>query len=182
MGRLVLALVNYSRINDTPRRYSNLDTEGDGSVVELHVFSDASPRAYGTAAYLKIDNEKHVTTGLIASKSRVAPMKNLTLPRLELMGALLAARLQRYLIENLHIHIQAVLLWTDSNITLHWIKGSKSKWKPFIANRVEEIQQLTNPIQWRHCPGTENPADLLTRGVTPLSLASSAIWWTGPHW
>ncbi|XP_042148138.1 uncharacterized protein LOC115313393 [Ixodes scapularis] len=149
----------------------------------LHVFCDASPKAYGAVAYAATKTaarEVHVV--LIMAKSRVAPLKRLSLPRLGLMGALIEARLKCYLTKTLRLKDIPACLWTDSTVAVHWIKGSADKWKPFVANRVEEVQRLTDTQEWNHCPGVENPADLLTRGVLPSKLVETALWWNGPKW
>lgn len=75
-----------------------------------------------------------------------------------------------------------VKLWIDSMITLHWIKSSAKQWKPFVENRVREIQNLTEPEQWNHSSGSENPADVATRGISVNKLKENALWWTGPMW
>ncbi|XP_064475574.1 uncharacterized protein LOC135389457 [Ornithodoros turicata] len=106
----------------------------------------------------------------------------MSLPRLELMGAVVAARLSNYIIKTLPPLDLAIHLWSDSTVTLHWIKGNAHRWKQFVANRVSEIQQLTDPTNWSHCPGKENPADLLTRGQRPDALLRSQVWWNGPQW
>lgn len=160
-----------------PRRYAAYSGR-----TELHVFTDASPQAYGTVAYLRSDSDDQMTVTLVMAKTRVAPVKTLTLPRLELMGALLGARLCDYIKGVFKSDLSEVTLWTDSMIALHWIKGLTTQWKPFVANRVMEIQQRTEPSNWRHCPGAENPADLLTRGVPPDCLQKCGLWWKGPKW
>ncbi|GBM80707.1 hypothetical protein AVEN_137226-1 [Araneus ventricosus] len=128
--------------------------------IELHCFSDASQKAYATVAYLRIlFNDERIRTVFVASKTRVAPLKKLTLPRLELMGALLSARLSYRIIKALNLNL-VCRFWTDSQITLFWIKGTANKFKPFIKNRVEEIVKLTSAEDWYFCPGKLNPSDI----------------------
>ncbi|XP_041765140.1 uncharacterized protein LOC121589934 [Anopheles merus] len=151
--------------------------------VELHCFADASEAAYGACAYLRsqsIDGTTQVT--LLASKSRVAPLKPLTIPRLELCAALLAARLQQKLISAIDMAVNETHMWSDSTITLQWLAAPPRTWKTFIANRVGEIQAATNGCIWHHVPGIENPADMLSRGVSAELLLESNMWMHGPDW
>ncbi|XP_064475507.1 uncharacterized protein LOC135389381 [Ornithodoros turicata] len=151
--------------------------------VQLHVFTDASPHAYGAAVYLRVRTETgQVHVNLMLAKARVAPIKRLTLPRLELMGALIGARLLSYAARILHAPAAEYHMWTDSTIALSWIRSSANGWKPFVSNRVTEIQGITDPARWRHCPGHCNPADLVTRGITAEICVSSSLWWRGPEW
>ena len=97
----------------------------------------------------------------------MAPLKKVTLPRLELLAALLAARLLKFVLTSLYLSDSTpYTCFTDSTITLAWIKADPAKWKQFVRNRVSEIQTLSDPAQWFHVPGEQNPADLLTRGLS----------------
>ncbi|XP_029835783.2 uncharacterized protein LOC115319889 [Ixodes scapularis] len=160
-----------------------LVTEGAVKSRQLHVFTDASTQAYGAVAYMRVeDTNGNTSVRLVMSKARVAPLKKMTLPRLELLGALIGSRLMAFLIETLDLPDLECHLWTDSTITLSWIQALASKWKPFVCNRVVEIQSNTDPLRWRHCSGKDNPADMLTRGVPASNLTLSKVWWQGPQW
>ena len=147
--------------------------------VYLHVFANASPKAYGATAYISTCDQP----SLVMSKSRVAPMKKLTLPQLELMAASICTRLAHFIAEALKSRFPnlAIHLWSDSEIVLHWLQGSKPL-KQFIANRTKEIKALFPLSVWNHYPTHENPADLLTRGITATQLRTSSLWQHGPQW
>ncbi|XP_011858081.1 PREDICTED: uncharacterized protein LOC105555666 [Vollenhovia emeryi] len=152
-------------------------------LIELHGFADASQRAYGACVYLRSSmNNDEFTVRLIASKSRVAPVKGLSIPRLELCGALLLAQLVTKLRESLNLQIDTTYYWTDSSIVIHWLRGSSRNWTTFVANRVGQIQSLTSIEDWRHISSKENPADALSRGIMPEELLHSNMWWYGPEW
>ncbi|GFT92031.1 integrase catalytic domain-containing protein [Trichonephila clavipes] len=149
---------------------------------EIHCFSDASKSAYGTILYLRfVTCNNEIETSFICSKGRVAPLKSLTLPRLELTAALLSARLAKQVSSCLKFDAN-IYYWTDSLISCYWIRGDSSAFKPYIKNRVQEIQLLSDPMQWGHCPGKDNPADLLSRGTSAVKLAQNELWWHGPPW
>lgn len=165
-----------------PRWYfpGNLNSKSN---YQIHIFSDSSVCGFGACAYIRYTNEEgQNNTSFIMSKSRVAPLKTLTLPRLELLGAVIGARLAKYLKGIFKISEENIFMWTDSIIVLSWIRGNPRDWKPFVSNRVVEIKELTDPQNWRHCKGKENPADLLTRGEKLQSLINNPLWWYGPHW
>lgn len=149
---------------------------------QIHVYCDASLSAYGACAYLRIQqDDETVSVNLIFAKSRVAPLKALSLPRLELMAALIGARMAACL-QRVIVQPTTIYFWSDSTIALSWIRSPAKNWKPFVQNRVREIQNVSDPESWRHCPGTDNPADYLTRGMKAEALLASRHWWHGPAW
>ena len=149
---------------------------------EVHIFCDASEKGYATAAYLCMEDESGVRyTALLTSKTKVAPLKMITLPRQELLAALIGSRLSLVIKRALKVDLE-IYFWSDSTITLHWIKNVEVRWKTFVENRVQEIREHTDPVQWRYCPGKENPADIASRGASPDQLKLSLVWWEGPPW
>lgn len=149
--------------------------------IELHCFVDASMQAYAACVYLRtINTNNEVTVNLLCAKARVAPLKPTTIPRLELLGNLLGARLCTKVIESLRFNIERKIIWTDSTVVLGWLKTDVRQLKMFVCNRVNEINELTCGFQFRHVPTSMNPADLASRGVDPQDLSSSSLWWEGP--
>ncbi|VDI77079.1 Hypothetical predicted protein [Mytilus galloprovincialis] len=114
------------------------------------------------------------------AKNRVAPLKKLTIPQLELMAALVGGRLTSHIMSSLR-NVKKCVLWSDSQITLHWI-SSRKQLKTFIANRVIEIKELTCEHSWKYCPTEHNPADLLSRGLSYEQLKNNKLWMHGPDW
>jgi hypothetical protein len=145
--------------------------------IQLHGFCDSSEEAYGACLYLRsVNQQAEVTTKLLCSKSRVAPVKKITLKRLELCGALLLAQLIEKTVPVLDLKIDRFLLWTDSTIVLSWLATSASKWKTIVANRVSQIQELTAGCEWRHVASASSPADLISRGTNPETLKNCRLW------
>ena len=147
---------------------------------ELHGFSDASELAYSGVVYLRmIDSVGNIYVSIFTSKTKVAPIKRLSIPRLELCGAQLLARLLHH-IHN--INPQNLYAWTDSTIVLNWLDGNPRRFKTYVVNRISNIIELIPSIHWKHVNGQENPADCASRGLYPSELLDHSLWWKGPPW
>ena len=146
----------------------------------LCVFSDASENAYGTCAYLRwrLTNGQFQTK-FVTAKSRVAPLKRLTIPRLELQASVMATRLSATIKRELKLELERTIYFVDSMIALSWIRSQARNFKPFVSARIGEIQTNSDPQQWRHVPGPLNPADDISRGITVDELEGR--WKSGPE-
>ncbi|XP_038117973.1 uncharacterized protein LOC6051048 [Culex quinquefasciatus] len=152
--------------------------------VQFHGFCDASQQAYGACLYLRaVQVDGLITLHLITSKSRVAPLEDLARKKkkrditlLELSAALLLCHLYDLVRRSIQQEIQA-FFWTDSMIVLCWLASLPSRWKPFVANRVSEIQHVTVDGVWSHIAGVDNPADIISRGCTPAELLYKPEWY-----
>ena len=166
-----------------PRCYFSKHTSTNSMEIQIHGFSDASEAAYAVAVYLRIsDDFVGVQTSLVMSKTKVAPIKKLTIPRLELCGAYLLAQLLHHVRQVLKIPLSHVYAWTDSTIVLNWLDGSPRRLKTYVGNRVSTIVDLIPPDKWKHVRSTDNPADCASRGVYPSELIQHPLWWNGPPW
>ncbi|XP_044578920.1 uncharacterized protein LOC123261391 [Cotesia glomerata] len=151
--------------------------------IQLHGFCDASKVGYGACIYIRSVNERgNILTKLVCSKSRVAPIKDVTIPKLELCGALLLAKLYKDTIPSFDFDISKVTFWSDSTIVLQWLKRSPNSLKVFEANRVTKIQTLCSKVEWRHVRTKDNPADCLSRGQLPSEFLNNKMWLEGPTW
>ncbi|XP_050452147.1 uncharacterized protein LOC126851851 [Cataglyphis hispanica] len=140
--------------------------------IELHGFADASERAYAAVIYARTETRHDESTIiLLSAKTRVAPLRTVTTP-LELCAASLLARLVVHLRQTLGTGDALIHLWSDSTVALGWICGHPSRWKVYVANRVAEIQATLSGAYWHHLPGTENPADCASRGISPSELVA----------
>ena len=164
-----------------PRCYSPVGF--NASSVQLHGFSDASEDAYAGVVYLRlIDSSGRVHTTLVMSKTQVAPIKRLSIPRLELCGAQLLTKLLCHAQRVLEIPISSVFAWTDSTVVLSWLTGNPRRFKTYVGNRISFILDQIPPDRWKHVPGILNPADCASRGLFPLQLKDHRLWWDGPQY
>ncbi|XP_055613760.1 uncharacterized protein LOC129760181 [Uranotaenia lowii] len=157
--------------------------------VQLHGFCDASEVAYGACLYLRcVTVDGQISVRLVTAKSRVAPLENLkrskrktSIPRLELSSALQLSHLYEKF-ARVFPEVTEAYFWTDSMIVKHWLASHPSRWQMFVANRVSEIQHITRNGFWNHVAGIVNPADLISRGVSPARLCYERLWFEGPQW
>lgn len=155
--------------------------------IQIHGFCDASQLAFGACVFVKsVTRDGSVYVHLYTSKSRVAPMKATTIPRLELCGAVILAKLvmevQAELRQvNVTVPPNNIFFWSDSTIVLAWI-ASTSSFQVYVSNRIARIRDLSTTHQWHHIPTNDNPADLISRGVGVHTISVSNLWWHGPSW
>ena len=161
-----------------PRSYNS------DAVVErqLHVFCDASDMAFGAVAYLRVKTVRgKVTCSFVMCRTRVAPLRKLSIVRLELQAALLAVRLADTVSQELSPQAHRTFFWTDSMVVLQYLASSSRRFHTFVANRIAEIQDSSEPSQWHHVPGKLNPADDCSRGLPEAALLiTSERWFQGP--
>ena len=151
--------------------------------IEIHNFSDASQNAYGVASYIRYVNslEEEVHCSLLMAKARVAPVKPVTIPRLELTAATVAVRVGTMLLKELSIPIDEVHYWTDSQTVLRYLNNKSTRFRTFVANRVEVIHERSHPSQWHYIESANNPADDASRGLSMTNLLKTERWFQGPQ-
>ena len=157
--------------------------EGDIISVQLHGFGDASMQAYCAVIYLVCETTRGTHVTLLCSKTRVAPLKSLSIPRLELMSARILAVLMDTVYNALksQLKIDSIQYWLDSKTALYWILN-RGEWKQWVQYRVSEILKVSKKDNWGHVHGVDNPADLGSRGSSGSQLHDSQVWWNGPGW
>ncbi|XP_073721654.1 uncharacterized protein [Misgurnus anguillicaudatus] len=164
-----------------PRCYVTPDMDNDSVTREIHVFCDASERAYGAVSYLRTqDSQGNVQLAFLMARSRVAPKKQLSVPRLELCAALCGAQLAVLLKRELTLGYSKLTLWSDSTTVLNWLHSDSCRFKVFMGTRIAEIQETTDPQDWQYVDSAQNPADDLTRGKPLAELAKPNRWSKGP--
>ncbi|GFW59514.1 integrase catalytic domain-containing protein [Trichonephila clavipes] len=150
--------------------------------IVLQGFADASEAAYGAVVYLQCFlHNGAAKVSILASKSRVAPIRVISIPRLELCACVLLAQLVKKIHSTLRLNISDIVLHTDSTIALAWLNTPANRLKTFMANRVAKVQELTEGFHWNHVPSVLNLADLVSRGLRPCDLPNLRLWWHGPQ-
>lgn len=161
-----------------PRQVCN----GLPCTIQLHGFSDASQSAYSACIYVRsVDESGAIDTQLACAKSKVAPLKLQTIPRLELCGALLLCKLRRQVLDSLSVNPDCYY-WSDSKVVLAWLKLQPCNLQTFVSHRVSEIQGISDVHNCNYVSTKENPADLASRGIYPKNLPVAELWWKGHHW
>jgi hypothetical protein len=148
--------------------------------ISIHAFCDASELAYATVIYLRIETDT-IHCNLLAAKAKVAPLKKVTTPKLELMSAVLLTKVVKKVRNAIDLANVPIYAWSDSKIALSWIYSHPSRWKTFIANRITTIHETIPSENWRHIPTNLNPADHGSRGIPPEQLNALKQWWEGPE-
>jgi hypothetical protein len=163
---------------------------------KLAGFSDSSEDAYSASIYLcTYEDNNEPTVSLVTAKTRVAPLKKQSLPRLELCGALLTTDLMQTVRDNfnlgndssntciyIHTNNESMAAFTDSTLVLDWLKAEPYQYKNFVGNRMAKIQDVIPYSRWGYVKSSENPADCASRGISCQELINHPLWWTGPQW
>ena len=153
------------------------------STIQLHGFSDASKDAYGAVIYVRATYPTlQPTTEIVIAKSKVAPVATRSVPQLELCGANLLARLMTTTRQVLEVELDSICAYTDSTIVLAWLGAQASRYCVYSAHRISQTVTLIPSHCWRHVPGPQNPADVVSRGSTAAELLGHHLWWHGPAW
>lgn len=163
-----------------PRCYQSKTSLGPQTTVQLHTFVDASELGYAAVVYLRFEERGVTECGIVSAKSRVAPLKFVSIPRLELQAAVIGTRLADTVIQSLTIKVDQRIFWTDSRDVLCWIRSDHRRYSQFVAFRVSEILDTTNTEEWRWIPTKENVADEATKWQRKPGLEIGCRWFCGP--
>ena len=162
-----------------PRCYKSTPWQPDS--MQIHAFSDASEVGFGAVIYLRMEFGGGVQTAFVISKTRIAPKKTQTIPRLELNGALLAARLVDVVKREMRTQADKIFFWTDSTTVLRWLSSRSCRYHTYVANRTGEILELTDAKSWRYVRSKDNPADDCCRGLSANELNANHRWFQAPE-
>lgn len=150
---------------------------------QLHHFADACETGYGTVSYLLLEDTGHqVHCAFIMGKARVAPLKPVTIPRMELTAATVAARVDKMMLTELELEVplERSVFWTDSTSVLKYINNETTRFHTFVANRVTAIRAASEAFQWRYVNTALNPADCASRGASANMFLKNTAWIAGP--
>ncbi|XP_045122645.1 uncharacterized protein LOC123511096 [Portunus trituberculatus] len=163
-----------------PRCYQH-DIESTTTDIQLHHFSDASQRVYGAVSYLRLTDMMGLhRVAFVYGKAKLAPLKQLTIPRLELCAAVLATKADERLRKELDLSVSQSVFWTDSTTLLRYIRNTERRFHTFVANRIAVIHEESDPDQWRYVSSGLNPADDASRGLRGDELGGCSRWTQGP--
>lgn len=163
-----------------PRCYLQIAPDWQEMEVELHVFVDASKDAYASAAYLRLTTTKHTDCVLVSAKTRVAPIKLESIPRLELDAARLGVRHAKIILKSLTVSTKRVTYWSDSETVLIWLRSDARSNPSYVAFRITEIQDSSDVASWRYVPSSQNVADDATKDKEKYVIHNSNRWYRGP--
>lgn len=180
-------LTSWQRFNQSLPQVSDIRIprnvfRAESVAFELHGFCDASAVAYGAVVYVRslLPNNSAILK-IWCSKSKVAPIKDLSIPRKELLAARLLSKLINKVLDSSKLQFREVVLWSDSQIVLAWLKKPLSLLQVFVRNRIADILQETGNFIWTYVPSKDNPADIVSRGQLPAALKFNDLWWNGPE-
>lgn len=160
-----------------PRCYFTSESKS----AQLHHFCDASETGYGTVSYLRTEfGDGRIEVAFVMAKCRTAPSQFITSAKLELQACVIQARVNSLIRSELDLSIDQIYFWSDSKIALQYIVNETRRFHTYVANRVAEIRDTTDPKLWRHCPGKSNPADCASRGISAKHLLSNKTYLQGP--
>jgi len=149
--------------------------------MQVHTFCDASEEGMCCAVFILVKKKKEIHVNLVAAKARVSPLKAESISRLELVACTMGTRLSAAVREVYTVNVEDSFFWTDSMVCLHWINMPSKAFKAYVGHRVGEVQNFTEPRQWKHVPTKMNPADVGTRKISAGDLRDSKLWWHGPE-
>ena len=171
-----LEIINSLRV----KRFSFVEVKEEINSITMHGFCDSSLKVYCAVVYIQIKTSIGIRVCFLAAKTKVAPLKGITIPRLELLGCALLSDLIQQIDSAImkRLLIDKKICWTDSEVALCWIKGKSRRWKPWVENRVVKVRKVVDCENWYHVAGGMNPADIATR---ICCVDDFKRWFSGPQ-
>ncbi|XP_055542826.1 uncharacterized protein LOC129728414 [Wyeomyia smithii] len=163
-----------------PRCYRMVTSTADSTTIQLHIFVDASETGYAAIAYLRYQEGTVVECSLVSSKTKVSPLKYLSIPRSELQAAVIGVRLAETVSKSLSIRVKERFFWTDSKDVLCWLKSDHRRYNQYVAFRVSEILEASDIREWNWISTKQNVADEGTKWKGRPDLSASSRWFQGP--